>query len=80
MEETKHTFTKLQAEFKNRIVQKTYVALVHGRVDESGEIDAPLGRLPWRRDRFGIVAGGRTSLTLYKPLQFFPGNNVVVSF
>jgi 23S rRNA pseudouridine1911/1915/1917 synthase len=72
---TEDAFTKLQAEFKAREVQKTYVALVHGRIDESGEIDAPLGRLPWRRDRFGIVAGGRTSLTMYTPLQFFPGNN-----
>jgi 23S rRNA pseudouridine1911/1915/1917 synthase len=72
---TKEAFDKLQAEFKAREVQKTYVALVHGRIDESGEIDAPLGRLPWRRDRFGVVAGGRTSVTSYKPLQFFPGNN-----
>jgi 23S rRNA pseudouridine1911/1915/1917 synthase len=72
---TKEAFDKLQAEFKAREVQKTYVALVHGRIDEEGEIDAPLGRLPWRRDRFGVVAGGRTSVTPYKPLQFFPGNN-----
>jgi len=72
---TEDAFTKLQAEFKAREVHKTYIALVHGRIDESGEIDAPLGRLPWRRDRFGVVTGGRTSVTTYKPLQFFPGNN-----
>jgi len=72
----KTSFDKLQAEFKNREVQKTYVALVHGKVTpEEGEIEVPVGRLPWRRDRFGVVPGGRESKTLYRVLQFFPGNN-----
>lgn len=72
----KKAFDKLQAEFKNREVQKTYVALVHGKlVPEEGEISVPVGRLPWRRDRFGVVAGGRSSQTFYKVLEFFPGNN-----
>lgn len=72
----KESFDKLQAEFKNREVQKTYVALIHGKLTpETGEINVPVGRLPWRRDRFGVIAGGRNSLTLYKVLQFFPGNN-----
>ncbi len=72
----KESFDKLQAEFKNREVQKTYIALVHGKVTpEEGKIEVPVGRLPWRRDRFGVVAGGRNSLTLYKVIEFFPGNN-----
>lgn len=72
----KEAFNKLQAEFKNRGVQKTYVALVHGKLTpEEGEIGVPVGRLPWRKDRFGVVAGGRASQTFYKVLQFFPGNN-----
>jgi len=72
----KDAFDKLQAEFKAREVQKTYIALVHGKlIPEEGKIEVPVGRLPWRRDRFGVVAGGRNSLTLYKVLEFFPGNN-----
>ena len=72
----KEAFDKLQAEFKNREVQKTYAALVHGKLTpEEGEISVPVGRLPWRKDRFGVVAGGRASQTFYKVLQFFPGNN-----
>jgi 23S rRNA pseudouridine1911/1915/1917 synthase len=72
----KEAFDKLQAEFKNREVQKTYIALVHGKLEPAeGEVSVPVGRLPWRRDRFGVVAGGRTSQTFYKVLQFFPGNN-----
>lgn len=72
----KESFNKLQAEFKNREVEKTYIALVHGKLEPSeGNITVPVGRLPWRRDRFGVVAGGRNSETNYKVLQFFPGNN-----
>lgn len=73
---TKEAFEKLQKEFKERKVQKTYIALVHGKLTpEEGEINVPVGRLPWRRDRFGVVAGGRNSQTFYKVLEFFPGNN-----
>lgn len=71
---TKDSFEKLQAEFKNREVQKTYTALVHGPITEEGKVEVPVGRLPWRRDRFGIVAGGRHSLTEYKPVKFYKGD------
>lgn len=64
---TKQTFEVLQKQFKDRLVQKTYVALVHGRVKlDSGEINAPVGRLPWRRDRFGVLPGGREAVTHYR--------------
>lgn len=70
----KESFNKLQSEFKAREVQKTYIALVHGPIKEEGKIEVPVGRLPWRRDRFGIVAGGRNSLTEYKPIEFYKGD------
>jgi len=72
---TKEAFEKLQAEFKNREVQKTYVALLHGRVDMDGKVEVSVGRLPWRRDRFGVIPGGRESVSEYKVLNFYPGNN-----
>lgn len=72
---TKEAFEKLQSEFKSREVEKTYIALLHGKLEGTGEIKATVGRLPWRRDRFGVLAGGRESLTLYKVLNFYPGNN-----
>lgn len=66
----KETFNKLQTAFKERRVQKTYVALAHGKIpDEMGEINAPVGRLPWRRDRFGVLPGGREAVTRYKVLK-----------
>lgn len=65
-------FFKLQALFKNRLVQKTYMALVHGIVEpKQGVIDAQVGRLPWNRERFGVLAGGRDARTQYKVLTVF---------
>jgi 23S rRNA pseudouridine1911/1915/1917 synthase len=73
---TKESFEKLQSEFKNREVSKTYIALLHGKVEpEKGRIEASVGRLPWRRDRFGVMTGGRESVSDYKTVKFYPGNN-----
>jgi len=63
-------FANLQSQFKERKVQKTYIALVHGKVEpQIGEINVPVGRLPWNRKRFGILAGGREAVTKYKVIQ-----------
>jgi len=70
----KDAFINLQKQFHDRLIQKTYIALVHGPIDTEGEITAPIGRLPWRRDRFGIVAGGRSSQTKYKLIKFYKGD------
>lgn len=67
---TSEVFRELQRQFKDREVEKTYIALVHGRVAPvEGVIKAPLGRLPWNRERFGILAGGREAETAYKVVR-----------
>lgn len=67
---TKDTFENLQTQFKERKVRKTYIALLHGNLKPAeGKIETEVGRLPWRRDRFGIVPGGRVSLTEYIVLE-----------
>ena len=49
---------------------------MHGKIDPpEGEIKATVGRLPWNRRRFGVLPGGRDSVTDYKLIQFYPGNN-----
>src|SRR3989338_5766721 len=51
---TMQAFESLQKQFKDRLVEKAYKALVHGRLTPSeGEIVVPVGRLPWNRKRFG---------------------------
>lgn len=66
------TFYELQRQFKQRLVRKSYLALVHGAVvPKEGVIDTKIGRLPWNRKRFGVVAGGRSSQTSYKLIGLY---------
>lgn len=68
---TKVAFEELQRQFKERLVHKTYIALVHGKVEQSeGVINETVGRLPWRRDRFGVLAEGREAVTAYKVISY----------
>lgn len=65
-------FRELQRQFKERIVEKSYLALSHGEIKpETGEIDVPIGRLPWNRKRFGVLAGGREALTRYEVESYY---------
>ena len=78
---TKEAFEDLQAKFKNREVTKSYIALLHGRVERSeGVINVPVGRLPWRRDRFGVLPGGRESETRYKVIKSYGDYSLVEFF
>ena len=62
-----NAFLALQKQFKERLVKKEYVALVHGHVEQdSGVIEAPVGRLPWQRTKFGVHPGGRSAYSEYK--------------
>lgn len=65
------TLADLMRQFRERVVEKTYEALVHGKVTPaSGEINVPIGRLPWNRTHFGVLPAGRESRTLYKVLEY----------
>jgi 23S rRNA pseudouridine1911/1915/1917 synthase len=60
------SFSDLQKQFKERTVKKEYIALVHGKLVSEGEINVPIGRLPWNRMRFGVIPQGRVSYTKFK--------------
>lgn len=64
---------ELAAQFAGRTVEKTYLALVHGRVRaETGRIAKPIARDPVRRTRMTTrLPGGRAALTEYRVLQRF---------
>jgi 23S rRNA pseudouridine1911/1915/1917 synthase len=65
-------FENLQGQFKERTIKKTYLALVHGFVaPPEGEVIAPIDRLPWNRQQFGVVAGGKESNTKYIVIKTF---------
>ena len=64
---------ELAAQFKERSVHKTYVALVHGRLQaEGGEIQSSVGRDPVHRVRMRTAGiGARDARTAYRVLRRF---------
>ncbi len=63
----------LAAQFAGREVEKTYLALVHGRVTkETGRIERPIARDPVRRTRMTArLASGRAAWSEYRVLRRF---------
>ena len=63
----------LAAQFSERQVEKTYLALVHGSVSrESGRIERPIARDPVHRTRMtSRLAQGRAAWSEYRVLQRF---------
>jgi 23S rRNA pseudouridine1911/1915/1917 synthase len=63
----------LAAQFAGRTVEKTYLALVHGRVrPDSGRIAKPIARDPVRRTRMTARLGtGREAITEYRVIERF---------
>ena len=64
---------RLAAQFSGRLVEKVYLALVHGKVkQESGRIDRPIARDPVRRVRMTArLAEGRAAWSEYRVLRRF---------
>jgi len=70
---SERAYTALKRAFKERAVEKIYLAVVQGHPDPSaGTIDAPIDRHPTSDYRWAVVAGGKPSITHYKTLEAFP--------
>ncbi len=70
----------LQNQFKDRKVQKTYIALVDGAPQTpTGRIEASIGRNSSRRKQMAVVptGKGRESVSEYKVLQRFPDHTLI---
>jgi 23S rRNA pseudouridine1911/1915/1917 synthase len=69
---TEYAYTVLKRAFKERTVNKIYHALVQGHPDPfTGTVDAPIDRHPHHDYKFGVVAGGKPSVTHYETLEAF---------
>jgi 23S rRNA pseudouridine1911/1915/1917 synthase len=69
---TEHSYTVLKRAFKERTVRKIYHALVQGHPDPfTGTVDAPIDRHPHHDYKFGVVAGGKPSVTHYETLEAY---------
>lgn len=64
---TNKAFKNLQDQFKMRTISKSYTTLVHGKMKNgSGVISEAIGRLPWNRERFGVLPTGKQAETVYR--------------
>lgn len=65
------THVGLSRQFQNRTVEKSYLALVHGKLkNPSGEISMNIGRHPTVRTRMSAQKGrGRTALSFYRTIE-----------
>jgi 23S rRNA pseudouridine1911/1915/1917 synthase len=66
------SFLNLQYQFKNRLVHKKYLVLLHGRiVPAKGNIQAPVSRNPFDSHKFGVFLAGRQAVTAYRLRRFY---------
>jgi tRNA pseudouridine32 synthase/23S rRNA pseudouridine746 synthase/23S rRNA pseudouridine955/2504/2580 synthase len=65
------THRALCMQFEKRTVDKRYLALVRGRIEEAGEITRPIRECGSGRSAVAD-RGGKTARTLFTPLEQFP--------
>lgn len=70
----------LTAQFKDRRVEKTYLALVDGAPPTpTGRVEAPIGRDPHNRKNMAVVRAekGRAAVSEYRTLENFPQHTLL---
>lgn len=68
--DTAHKF--LSKQLKEQKSLRKYIALVHGRINEdSGVVNAPIGRSPKDRKKQAVVSDGRDAVTHFEVLERF---------
>jgi len=77
---TPKALAELMRQFREREVEKTYLALVHGKITIShGTIRLPLARSQHNRKSFDVDPDGRLSETEYHLLEYFPHSPSTIS-
>jgi len=61
----------LAKQIKDHTLKREYLAIVSGRIDEAGIIDAPIARSPKDRKKMAVVTGGRKAITHYTIIESF---------
>jgi 23S rRNA pseudouridine1911/1915/1917 synthase len=73
-----NTLQALHQQFRNREVEKTYLALVRGRVKPlEGIIEVPIGRDPRDRQRMTALPEGKYARTRYRAVRFYRKHTLV---
>ena len=58
-------------------VKRKYLALVRGKVEGAGTVEAPIGRHPVQRTRMAVVAGGKPAVTHYRVRRRFASHTLL---
>jgi 23S rRNA pseudouridine1911/1915/1917 synthase len=62
----------LSNQFKSRSVAKIYLTLIKGHIlPESGLIEAPIGRDPYKRKQMAVIDSGREARTRYRVIKYY---------
>lgn len=69
---TDEAYQRLVKQFQERAMEKIYLALVDGVLDEDeGRIEGPIGRDPAHRQRMRIISSGKPAITEFRALKRF---------
>ena len=63
--------TALVRQLQDHSVTREYVAVVHGFVQNSGTVDAPIGRHKTQRTRMAVAPNGKPAVTHYAPVAHY---------
>lgn len=78
---TEVTRLAIKAQFQERTVRKSYLALVEGVLSPpEGMVDAPVGRSKHRRKRMAVTRDGREAQTEYHTLEAYDAHTLVMAF
>lgn len=75
---TESVYDNLKEQFKERKVEKAYLALVEGGFEEGGGmIDAPIGRSSKDKTKMTVKLGGKESQTEFRVLEAFEDSSLL---
>ena len=68
---------RLAEQLQDHTLARTYRCIVVGGLrEDSGTVDAPIGRCPTDRKKMAVVSGGRRAVTHWTALERFPGQRM----